>query len=651
MTVRREQFGTVALVTIDNPPVNALATSVRARLLALADELDADPGVEAVVLTGAGKIFVGGADIAEFDRPPEAPVLPALILRIEAAKKPWIAALNGLALGGGLEIALGCRFRLASPGASFGLPEVNLGLIPGAGGTQRLPRLIGVEAALPVVAEKVMLDAAKGLALGLIDRVIEGPLIAGALDFAADLAGQALPPLAAQRPLADPGAAFWTAAQARIAKAAKGQSAPLAALEAMRFGVEHGVDAGFAHERQTFLRLKSSPDSAALRHLFFAERAAPRPSALRGIPPVPLRSLGVVGAGTMGVGIAAALANAGFTVLLSERDAATLARGMDNLTHIFEAATKRGLTSSAEAELRRARVTGQVGLEALADCGLVIEAVFEDLAVKRVVFTALGAICRPDAILATNTSYIDPRLIAEGVPGLERFVGLHFFSPAQVMKLLEIVPLPQTAPATLATAFDLARRLGKVPVRAGICDGFIGNRILKRTRAAAEALLAEGVHYAAIDRALRGFGYGMGLFEMQDMAGLDISFLNRAAARARGEAVRETPGDLLVCAGRSGQKSGAGWYDYAPGDRSPRPSPVAERIIASLTGPLDTVLPEAEIVARILAAMAEEGQMILNEGIAASGADIDLVMVHGYGFPRVKGGPMFLKSHPLSSNT
>lgn len=647
MTVRLEQSGRVALVTIDNPPVNALSTVVRARLLDLVAALDADPGVDAVVLTGAGRIFVGGADIAEFDRPPEAPSLPEVIARIEGAAKPWVAALNGLALGGGLELALACRYRLASAGARFGLPEVTLGIIPGAGGTQRLPRLIGVEAALPVVAENAMLDAARGEALGLIDRLVEGPLIAEALAFAATQTGHP-PPVARQRPLADPGPAFWAQAEERITKAAKGQTAPLAALQALRFGVEHGVEAGLAHERATFLRLKASPEAAALRHLFFAERAAPRPAALRGIAPKPLQSLGVVGGGTMGVGIAAALAMAGFDVVLSEREAPALARGMDALGRVFDAAAKRGRLTSAEASVQRARVAGHVGLELLAPCDLVIEAVYEDLATKRAVFAALGDICRPDAILATNTSYIDPRQIAEGLPGPDRFIGLHFFSPAQVMKLLEIVPLPQTTPATRATAFDLARRLGKVPVQSGICEGFIGNRILKRTRAAAEALLTAGVHYAAIDRALRGFGYGMGLFEMQDMAGLDISFLNRAAARARGEVVPENPGDLLVSAGRNGQKSGAGWYDYALGDRSPRPSPEAERIIASLTGPLDRVLPEAEIVAAILGAMAEEGQLILDEGIAASAAEVDLVLVHGYGFPRSKGGPMFCAAHPPS---
>lgn len=643
MTATLQRHGRIAVVTIDNPPVNALSTAVRARLLTLAMEAEGDPEISAVVLTGAGRLFVGGADIAEFDRPPEPPTLPDLTRVIERAAKPWTAALNGLALGGGLELALACRFRVAAPGVSVGLPEVTLGIIPGAGGTQRLPRLIGLENAIPVVAEKAMPDAARALDLGLIDRVIGGPLLDGALAFAAAAVARPLPPVAVDRPLADPGAAFWQATEARIAGGSKGQSAPVAALRAVRHGVENGVTEGLRHERETFLRLKAGPESAALRHLFFAERAAPRPASLRGTAPAPVQVVGVVGGGTMGRGIAAAMANAGLSVVLSERDDAALAQALAALRGILDAAARRGLTTVEEAAARMARVAGITGLSGLAPCDLVIEAVYEDLQAKCQVFAALGAICRPDAILATNTSYLDPRRIAEGVPGPQRVVGLHFFSPAQVMKLLEIVPLPETSQATLATAFDLARRLGKIPVRSGICEGFIGNRILKRTRAETGAMLAQGVHYATIDRALRGFGQAMGPFEMQDMAGLDISFLQREAARAAGQDVPETAGDLLVRAGRLGQKSGAGWYDYVPGDRSPRPSAAAEQIIAPLTGPLTLVPDDGAIVAQVLAAMADEGQRILDDGIAAGAADIDLVMVHGYGFPRTRGGPMFLR--------
>ena len=643
MSVTLDRRDGIAIVTIDNPPVNALNTPVRAGLLALAQELDADPSVQAVVLCGAGRLFVGGADITEFDRSPEAPTLPELILQIEGAAKPWVAALHGAALGGGLELALACHYRVVVPGATLGLPEVTLGFIPGAGGTQRLPRLIGLEAAIPVVAERVMLDGRGAQAVGLADLLADGPLTEAAMAFARQVASLPLPPAASARPLADPGPAFWETASERIAKGAKEQSAPLAALAAIRFGVEHGAAKGLAQERETFLTLRATEESAALRHLFFAERSALRPAGLRGVPPRPLALVGVVGGGTMGSGIAAACRNAGLQVILSERDAPALERGLGLIRGIFDAAARRGLTSTAEAERRMAGVTGCIGLEGLAECDLVIEAVFEDLHVKREVFAGLARICRSDAILATNTSYIDPRLIAEDLPAPDRFVGLHFFSPAQVMKLLEIIPHPETAPATLATAFDLARRLGKVPVRSGICEGFIGNRILKHYRTAAETLLRKGTPYADIDAAMRGFGYAMGPFEMQDMAGLDISHLNREAARARGEDVPETPGDLLVRAGRKGMKTGGGWYDYAAGDRKPRPSETAARIIAPLVGPPNP-LPATQIVDRLIGAMTAAGHAILAEGIAASPADIDLVQVHGYGFPRVKGGPMFQSS-------
>jgi 3-hydroxyacyl-CoA dehydrogenase len=641
MTVSVEHKGRIAVLTIDNPPVNALGRAVREALLSQALALNADPSVAGVVLCGAGRMFVGGADIGEFDRAPEGPHLPEVIAAIEEATKPWVAALHGTALGGGLELALGCRFRVATEDTKLGLPEVGLGIIPGAGGTQRLPRLIGVEVSIPVVAERAMLDGAQALVLGLLDRIDDtGNLIGMAVELAREASGKPLPLSAAMRPVvAPPG--IWEAAGARIDKAAKGNLAPRAALDAMRHGVEAGFVPGLAAEREAFLKLRASEEAAALRYLFFAERAALRPRDLRDVAPMSVCRVGVVGGGTMGAGIAAAMRNAGLAVILSERDDSALARGMATVKGIFEAAARRGLTTPEQATERLSGVHGTVGLAAMANCDLVIEAVFEDLAIKRAVFAELGGICRHDAILATNTSYIDPRLIAEAIPNPERFLGLHFFSPAQVMKLLEIIPTMQTDPRTLATSFDLARKLGKVPVRAGICDGFIGNRILRRYRGEAEALVRQGVEVQAIDAAMRDFGFAMGPFEMQDMAGLDISFLQREAARTAGEALPPQPGDLLVRAGRKGQKTGAGWYDYAPGSRTPQPSVEAARLIAPLVS--GTLALSGEVIAdRILVAMATEGQAILDEGIAGSPADIDLVEIHGYGFPRSKGGPMFL---------
>lgn len=645
MTVNVEIDGEIAIVTIGNPPVNALNGVVRKRLLALADALDGDPNVRAVVLTGAGKLFVAGADIAEFDRPPEPPFLPDVVTRIEAAEKPWIAAIRGAALGGGLELALGCRFRVATAGARFALPEINLGIIPGAGGTQRLPRVVGVAEAIRIVAENHSLDGKEALRLGLVDALVDEPLVPVAVTFARAVVGQALPPPSLERMVSMPAPDVWMEAEARITASARGAAAPLQALQALKHGIEHSAEAGLALERSAFLALRATEEAAALRHLFFAERAALRPADMRALSPRPIETVGVVGGGTMGSGIAAALLNAGLSVVLIEQDEASVLRARSTLAGLFESSRRRGLVSDEVASGWMARLETTIGYGAAKQCDLVIEAVFEDLAVKRSVFAELARVCRPDAILATNTSYIDPRLIADGLPGPERFLGLHFFSPAQVMKLVEIVPTPDTAPDVLATGYDLARRLGKVPVRSGICDGFIGNRILRRYRAEAEALVCGGVDIAAVDAAMRAFGFAMGPFEMQDMAGLDIAYLYREAARGRGVPMPAMPGDLLVRAGRKGQKTGGGWYDYAAGDRRPKPSADAQRIIAPLVGAKKEMTGEA-IVSRLMATMAEEGSAILAEGIALGAADIDLVEVHGYGFPRKRGGPMFQAGRP-----
>ena len=640
MTATLSRRGEIAIVTVDNPPVNAMGHAARQALHDLAKALDADDTVAAVVLCGAGRNFIGGADIREFGQPVEPPSLPDVIAAIESARKPWIAAIHGAALGGGLEVALGCHYRIAAPAASLGLPEVSLGIIPGAGGTQRLPRLIGVAAAIPVVAEMKMLKPAEAAELGFVAAVASGDLIEAAVALAHEAAARPLPLPARERKPEPVDPSVWTEAERRIAKAARGSPAPLRALEALRFGLDHGFAEGLRNERNIFLALRDTDEAAALRHLFFAERAAARPAALKGIAPRTISIAGVVGGGTMGVGIAATLRNAGLPVILAERDQPSLDGAIAGLRALYDASVRRGSLTAEAAAARMAGVTGIVSLDGLAACDLVIEAVFEDLDVKRDVFARLAAVCRSDAILATNTSYLDPRRIAAGLPDPGRFLGLHFFSPAHVMKLLEIVPTPETAPETLATAFALAARLGKIPVRAGICDGFIGNRILRRYRAAAEDLLMRGVPHPAIDAAMREFGFAMGPFEVQDLAGLDISFMHREAMRARGETIPEGPGDILVRAGRKGQKTGGGWYDYRPGDRTPHPSAETARLLAPLLeAPRD--MHSADIAGTLVDAMAAEGRAILAEGIAASATDIDLVEVHGYGFPRWKGGPMF----------
>jgi 3-hydroxyacyl-CoA dehydrogenase len=534
---------------------------------------------------------------------------------------------------------MGCRFRVALDSASVGLPEVTLGIVPGASGTTRTPRLAGVEAAVELVTTGRPVKAAKALSMGLIDAVLTGDLRAEAIAFARAALTQPLPQPISARPVTSPDAAWWDDQRKTIAKRAKGEVAPLRALDCLRMAAEKPFAEAMAHERATFLDLRASDQAAALRHIFFAERAAPKPSHLDA-KPRDIRTTAVIGGGTMGAGIAAALRDAGLPVTLIERDEDAVQRGLANLRSIFDGAVKRGKLTEAQAQARMDGVTVGSDYALLSDTDLVIEAVFEDLAVKRAVFTQLGQTCRPDAILATNTSYLDPRLIAEGLPHPDRFIGLHFFSPANVMKLLEIVPTPTTSPETLATGFAMARSLGKIPVQAGICEGFIGNRILKRYRAEAETLVRQGTPIDAIDAAMRAHGFAMGPFEAQDLGGLDIAYLQREGARAAGQVVPETLGDILVRAGRKGQKTGGGWYDYAPGDRTPKPSETTASLLASqiTTGP---ALTAEDIATRLTTAMADEGRKILAEGIALKPSDIDLVEVHGYGYPRWRGGPMF----------
>ncbi len=640
MTVSIQHEGEIAVVTVDNPPVNALGQALRQGLWEAVGTLDADPSVRAVVLICTGRTFIAGADVTEFGKPPVPPHLPDLVDRLEQATKPWIAAIHGSALGGGFEVAMGCRLRVALDSASVGLPEVTLGIVPGASGTVRTPRLAGVEAAVDLVTSGRPVKAAKALSLGLVDAVVTGDLRAEAVAFARTALTQPLPLPISARPVTSPDAAWWDEQTKAIAKRAKGEAAPLRALDCLRMAAEKPFAEAMAHERATFLELRASDQAAALRHIFFAERGAPKPGHLGDAKPRNIRSAAVIGGGTMGAGIAAALRDAGLPVTLIERDDEAVQRGLQNLRGIFDGAVKRGKLTEAQAGARMEGVTAGSDYSLLAETDLVIEAVFEDLSVKRAVFAQLGQTCRADAILATNTSYLDPRLIAEGLPSPERFIGLHFFSPANVMKLLEIVPTPATSAETLATGFALARSLGKIPVQAGICDGFIGNRILKRYRAEAETLVRQGTPIAAIDAAMRAHGFAMGPFEAQDLGGLDIAFLQREGARAAGQDVPETLGDILVRAGRKGQKTGGGWYDYTPGNRTPQPSEATAALLAPQIG-TGAALSGAEIAGRLTAAMAEEGRAILADGIALKPSDIDLVEVHGYGYPRWRGGPMF----------
>lgn len=641
MTVTIAREGIIAVVTVDNPPVNALSQALRQALVEAVVELDADEVVKAVVLICAGRTFIAGADVSEFGKPPQPPHLPDLVASIEGAKKPWVAAIHGSALGGGLEVALGCAYRVAVPAAGLGLPEVKLGIIPGAGGTVRLPRLIGPAAAVDLVTSGSPLSAKKAQALGLVDAVIDGDLRAGAIGFAREVAGKPLPQPISRRAVPGVDAGFWESAEKAVAAMAKREVAPLKAFASIRNASETDFAGAMAFERQTFLELRGSSQAAALRHAFFAERAAPRPPELSGVTPRDIRSAAVIGGGTMGAGIAAALRDAGLPVVLIERDKAAVERGLANIRAIFEGSVKRGRITQDVAAERIAGVIGSDDYGLLADTDLIIEAVFEDIAVKRAVFAKLSEVCRPDAVLATNASYLDPNAISVGASRPERFLGLHFFSPANVMKLLEIVPAETTAPDVLATGFALARQLGKIPVRAGICDGFIGNRILKVTRAQAERLLLSGATPSAVDAAMRAFGLSMGPFEAQDLGGLDIAAFQRKAARERGETPFAPVAERLCVIERFGQKSGGGWYHYQPGERAPKPSETVAAIIAEeAAGQPQRAWDEAPIADAIILPMVNEATRILEERVALRAADIDLVKIHGYGFPRWRGGPM-----------
>ncbi len=643
MPVSLSRHGAFAVVSVDYPPVNALSQAVRQGLWDMVGLLDQDEGVTAVILICAGRTFIAGADVAEFGKPPSEPFLPELVQRIETARKPWIAAIHGSALGGGFEIALGCRYRVALASASVGLPEVNLGIVPGAGGTVRTPRFVGVGPAVELVTSGKPLRAAKAKELGLIDAVIEGDLLEGSLAFAKACDFTHLPALAQDRAVGSVETEFWTTAQAALLKRVRGETAPLRALSCVKAATELSFTEALAFERATFLELRGSRQASAMRHVFFCERAAPRPAELNGVTPLPVKAVGVIGGGTMGAGIAAACRDAGLPVILIEQDQPALERGLSNLSRIYDGAVTRGRITAQQAQDKIKGVSAHTDMTALADADLVIEAVFEDMAVKRSVFARLAQYCRSDAILATNTSYLDPQIIFDGLPHPERFLGLHFFSPAQVMKLLEIVPTKQTALSVLAAGFALARGMNKIPVRAGICDGFIGNRMLKVLRAQAERVLLSGATPAAVDAAMRAFGQPMGPFEAQDLGGLDIAAFQRKAAREHGDVVFAPVADRLVALGRLGQKTKAGWYDYPEGSRQGQSSTAVTQAIAgsiSEAGMPQRSWSTHEIIDAMILPMVNEGAKILAEGIALRASDIDLVKIHGYGFPRWLGGPM-----------
>ncbi|WP_068312999.1 FAD-dependent oxidoreductase [Polycladidibacter hongkongensis] len=642
--VRVSFEGDIAQVRIDNPPVNASSQAVRAGLLKAVEVVNARGGVHAAVLSCAGRTFMAGGDISEFDGPAPEPHLPDVLAAVEASRVPFVAVLHGTVLGGGFELAMCCAYRVAVSGTRFGLPEVRLGLIPGAGGTQRLPRLIGAEQAVQLCALGKQLSAEELLDLGGLDLVVtKGALDEAVSQFVANLPER--PQALSQRDLPQFPQQSYEKLEGLVRKQAKGAAAPLHNLEAVKWASEMPFSEGQPRERALHLALRDSAESRGLRHLFFAERAAAKPRILKGVSAPHIQKVAVVGGGLMGCGIAMALLAAGCDVIMVERDDAAAHSAKERLKGLLDGALSRGKMSIEAVESALQRFLATADYAQCADVDLAIEAVFEDLDVKRDVFRALDNVVRKDAILATNTSYLDPILIFEGVTWPERCIGLHFFSPAHIMKLLEIVRLPTTSDAVLAAGFALGKRLGKVSVACGICDGFIGNRMLAAYRRQADYLLADGCLPEQIDAAMRGFGLPMGPYELQDLTGLQIAWANRQRqAETRSPNERYIPfGDLLCAREHFGQRSSRGWYQYREGERAPLADPEVENMILDW-GRRNSVVRHTftteDIVARIMAVLINEGFLIIEEGIASSAEDVDLVQVHGYGFPRWRGGPM-----------
>ncbi|MGQ3213544.1 3-hydroxyacyl-CoA dehydrogenase NAD-binding domain-containing protein [Shinella sp.] len=634
--------GDVLVVAIDNPPVNALSAHVRSGLVAALDYAAGARDIVGFVISGTGRIFVGGADIREFGKPPVAPSLPDVIDQIEAFEKPVVCAVAGAALGGGCEVALACHGRIAGENAAFGLPEVKLGIVPGAGGTQRLPRLIGTIAAIDLICTGRTAKADEAVALGLADAIAADPLTA-AIAAARENAGR---PLRRTGRITVPAvdAAAVDMAEAKVVAKSRGQCAPVEAVRLVKAAGHCDLEQGLAEERATFLRLRDSEESAALRHVFFAERAAGKVETLADVSPRRIETVGVVGTGLMGSGIVVSALTSGYHVIALEQTPEAAASGRERIAGILaKAVQSRRLTAEGrEACLARLEATAEAKDLAMAD--LVVEAVFDDLSVKTDLFRRLDSIVAPDAILATNTSYLDPDTIAAATADPSRVVGLHFFSPANVMRLVEVVDCAKTAPDVLASALNFVKRLGKLAIVCGVTEGFIGNRIFSAYRREAEFMLEDGALPHQIDSALEAYGFPMGIFAVNDMAGLEIAWARRkrlAATRDPAERYVEIA-DRLCEAGRLGRKNGLGWYAYPNGERTIDPAVTA---VIEAARAEKNIVPRAftamEIMNRLLTAMVDEGKALLSEGIAARPGDIDLVMINGYGFPAHKGGPMF----------
>ncbi|MEP3640032.1 MAG: 3-hydroxyacyl-CoA dehydrogenase NAD-binding domain-containing protein [Paracoccaceae bacterium] len=641
-----DRVGDIAVLTVRNPPVNALSTAVRQGLWDRMDQAEADEGVRAALIVGEGRAFFAGADITEFGKPPQEPGLPDLINRIEASPLLVIASMHGVSLGGGLEVALGCHYRLAVPSAKIGLPEVHLGLIPGAGGTQRLPRLSGVEAALGVMTTGRHVGAAEAIGFGVIDEIREGDPKTLGIAYAQELLDADTPRRAVSE-MDRPEAIDWDAAFDAILAKGRGQISPAWCVRAVQASVEKSFEDGCAAERQIFLDLMKTDQRKGMIHSFFSERAVSNLPELKGVEPRSVEKMGVIGGGTMGAGIATAALLSGLSVTMLEMSATAGEAARDRIAGNLAGALKRGKISQEQHEaIINQALQVVTDYAALSDVDLVIEAVFEDMSVKKQVFEKLDSVCKPGAILASNTSYLDINEIAAVTSRPADVIGLHFFSPAHVMKLLEIVVPDNASPDVVATGFALGKRMRKISVRAGVCDGFIGNRILAVYRAAADQMILDGASPFEIDKALEGFGFAMGPYAVADLAGLDIGWAVRKRKRAEG--ARATARDVefpdrLCEQGNFGQKTGKGYYDYAGGAKARVPNPnvmdfiEAERSEKGITA---REFSHADIVRRYMAAMVNESAKVVGEGIARRSLDVDMTLLFGYGFPRYFGGPL-----------
>jgi len=648
MAILREFRDRILLITIDNPPVNALSQSERQGLMEAVDFAE-DADIDAVVIRGTRGNFIAGADVREFDKPPMLPDLPDVVARMEASRKPLIAAIEGVALGGGLEVALGCHYRIAKVGARLGMPEVTLGVVPGAGGSQRLPRLIDPLLAARMIIGGKPVGHAEALACGLVDLVVDDEPTQAALDFVRDIVGKDLDSRRAScLPNRDASTVRGEldAYAASVRKLARGAHAPMAAMELVEAALTLRFDEGIAKEREIFLRLRDSEQAAALNHIFFAERTAAKPPAdMAGIAPRPVEHVGVVGAGTMGVGIAMDIANHGIPVQMVEVSKEAVDRGLTRITSSYQSLVSKGRLTAEQAAKRINLIKGATDYAVLAQCDLIIEAAFEALEVKKEIFSKLGVIAKPGAILASNTSYLDLNAIAQFSGRPSDVVGMHYFSPADVMKLMEVVRGAGTSPDVLVSALTFAKRTNKVGVVAGVCNGFIGNRMFKSYVREAGLLLLEGASPREVDTALTEFGMAMGPFAVADLTGIDIAHKARMAMPPGSyEPMAVLVHDALVEAGHLGRKTGRGFYLYGQDVAAGTPNPHVDEVISRVraqAGLRPHSLTKDRIVHRCILALVDEAEMILEEGIAARASDIDVVYVNGYGFPRYRGGPMF----------